>query len=367
MQKEQQTSTPLVKSFAEAVANSAGNQSLHQHLLISENFFWPIITPKHSVLSPLTKADQLSHLEMLRRRSSQRPIDFPLLENFHMEHLLARLGIQGAFTVSMINSKHTLISLSSESDYSRLWLRRIWFLQGFPMRIFKWTPTFTPTQESSVVPIWVCFPELPAHLFGKEALFSVASMVGSPLQIDALTLNKSKLSQARVCVEIDLLKPIIEEFDLHINGVTIVQKVVYEYLPEYCSLCKHVGHKDSDCFSKGNAPKPPPRYKINPRLQQFAGIETKQARDRGKKRTVSVGHPTTEQNSEGSKAPLLAEEAERSIADQPENGDKDQQENDNQAEQIQSHGKQGHTSHTTLTPQGENGIVNMETSTWMIP
>ncbi|KAL2228338.1 UNVERIFIED_CONTAM: hypothetical protein Sindi_1813500 [Sesamum indicum] len=241
----------------------------------------------------------------------------------------------------MINSKHTLISLSCESDYSRLWLRRIWFLQGFPMRIFKWTPTFTPTQESSVVPIWVCFPELPAHLFRKEALFSVASMVGSPLQIDALTLNKSKLSQARVCVEIDLLKPIIEEFDLHINGVTIVQKVVFEYLPEYCSLCKHVGHKDSDCFSKGNAPKPPPRNKINPWHRQFAGIETKQARDRGTKMTVSVGHPTADQNSEGSKAPLLAEEVERSIADEPEKGDKDQQENDNGAGQIHIHGKQG--------------------------
>ncbi|KAK4415423.1 hypothetical protein Salat_2649700 [Sesamum alatum] len=90
----------------------------------------------------------------------------------------------------------------------------------------KWTPTFTPTQESSVVPIWVCFPELPAHLFRKEALFSVASMIGSPLQIDEHTLNMSKLSQARVCVEIDLLEPITEEFDLQINGITIVQKVV---------------------------------------------------------------------------------------------------------------------------------------------
>ncbi|KAL0326472.1 UNVERIFIED_CONTAM: hypothetical protein Sangu_1725200 [Sesamum angustifolium] len=169
-------------------------------------------------------------------------------------------------------------------------------------------------QESSMFPIWVCFPELPAHLFRKEALSSVATMVGIPLQIDALTLNKSKLSQARVCVEIDLLKSIIEEFDLHINGVTIVQKVILEQLPEYCSLCKHVGHKDSDCFSKDNAPKPPPRNKIIPRHQQFAGTGIKQARDKGQKVTKSVGHPVTGQNSERSKTPLHAEEVECSKA-----------------------------------------------------
>ncbi|KAL0356478.1 UNVERIFIED_CONTAM: putative ribonuclease H protein [Sesamum radiatum] len=133
-----------------------------------------------------------------------------------------------------------------------------------------------PNAKSSIVPIWVSFPELPAHLFCKDALFSVASMIGSPLQVDTLTLNKSKLSQARVCVEIDLLKPIIEEFDLLVNGVTIVQKVVFEQLPEYCSLCKHVGHKDVNCFSKGNAPRPPPRSNLYTRQQQVAGTGMKQ-------------------------------------------------------------------------------------------
>ncbi|KAL0283416.1 UNVERIFIED_CONTAM: hypothetical protein Sradi_7230000 [Sesamum radiatum] len=181
------------------------------------------------------------------------------------------------------------------------------------MRVFKWTPTFTPTQESSVVPIWVSFPELPAHLFRKDALFSVASMIGSPLQVDTLTLNKSKLSQARVCVEIDLLKPINEELDLLVNGVTIVQKVIFEQLPEYCSLCKHVGHKDVNCFSKGNAPRPPPRSNLYPRQRQVAGTGMKQTRDKGKKVFEQVNR--TERNS----APFTSEKAECSKANQ--NGD----------------------------------------------
>ncbi|KAL0298423.1 UNVERIFIED_CONTAM: hypothetical protein Sradi_6502100 [Sesamum radiatum] len=128
------------------------------------------------------------------------------------------------------------------------------------MRIFKWSPTFTPGQESSVVPVWACLPELPAHLFHKNALFTIASMIGTPLQIDDFTFNQSKLSKARICVEIDVTHSLLEEFDILIHGTTITQKVEYEQVPHYCRLCKHVGHQDTECYSKGNATKPRRRF-----------------------------------------------------------------------------------------------------------
>lgn len=134
--------------------------------------------------------------------------------------------------------------------------KNFWHIHGFSMRIFKWTPTFTPAQKSSTIPIWVCFPELPAHLFHKDALFAVANMIGIPLQIDDCTLNQSKLSKARISIEIDLTKPLVEGFDLQINRVTIYQKVEYEQLPKYCNLCKHVGHDNLECYTLGNAPAP---------------------------------------------------------------------------------------------------------------
>ncbi|KAL0414921.1 UNVERIFIED_CONTAM: hypothetical protein Slati_3324000 [Sesamum latifolium] len=127
------------------------------------------------------------------------------------------------------------------------------------MRIFKWSPTFTPEHESSIVPVLVNFFDLPAHLFRKDALFTIASFVGTPLQIGDSTFNKSKLSRARVCIEIDLLKPLVKEVDLQIHSRTFVQKVEYEQVPQYCSLCKHVGHHDSECFTKGTAQENPRR------------------------------------------------------------------------------------------------------------
>ncbi|KAL0334478.1 UNVERIFIED_CONTAM: hypothetical protein Sradi_4659700 [Sesamum radiatum] len=126
------------------------------------------------------------------------------------------------------------------------------------MRVFKWSPTFTPENESSITPIWVSFPELPAHLFRKDALFAIANNIGTPLQIADSTFYQYNLANARVCVEIDLLKPLLKEIDLKICGATIVQNIVYEQIPNYCSLCKHVGHRDAECYSKGDAPKSPP-------------------------------------------------------------------------------------------------------------
>ncbi|KAL0304801.1 UNVERIFIED_CONTAM: hypothetical protein Scaly_3008000 [Sesamum calycinum] len=106
--------------------------------------------------------------------------------------------------------------------------------------------------ESSIVPLWVNFPELPAHLFKKDALFAVASIIGVPLQLDTLTVNQATLTRARICIEVDLSKPLVEEFDIQIQGATIVQRVEYEQAPTYCNLCKQVGHQAAACYIKAN-------------------------------------------------------------------------------------------------------------------
>ncbi|KAK4406506.1 hypothetical protein Sango_0657100 [Sesamum angolense] len=167
--------------------------------------------------------------------------------------------------------------------------KRIRSIQGYPIRVFKWTPTFTSSQEYSIVPIWFSFPELPAHLFYKDVIFTVASMMGTPLQIDDATLNQSKLLKAWVCIEIDLLKPRFEEFELEICGETIVQRTEYEQIPQYCSLCKHVGHQDSECYLKGNAPKPPTRKPCRPANTKGKGKQVSKTAIRDKTPTSGSG------------------------------------------------------------------------------
>ncbi|KAL0405076.1 UNVERIFIED_CONTAM: hypothetical protein Sradi_2148400 [Sesamum radiatum] len=177
------------------------------------------------------------------------------------------------------------------------------------MRVFKWSPTFIPDQESSVVPVWVSFPDLPAHLFRKDALHSIAKFVGVPLQIADSTFSRPMLSRARICIEIDLLKPLVKEFDLQINGRTFVQKVEYEQVPQYCSLCKHVGHQDSECYTKGNAPKP--------RRRVFGTNEAKQMKE---KTVIPNDPPASKEKGECSKTnescPLIVDESDEHAIDE---------------------------------------------------
>ncbi|KAL0447058.1 UNVERIFIED_CONTAM: hypothetical protein Slati_1833700 [Sesamum latifolium] len=121
------------------------------------------------------------------------------------------------------------------------------YFDGFPMRIFKWSPEFNPKIESSIVPVWIRFPELPVHLFQKKALFGIASLIGSPLKIDEATADGIRLSVARVCVEIDLMNPQPSSIWVGTEGRYYAQTVTYERIPKYCSHCRHLGHGMEQC------------------------------------------------------------------------------------------------------------------------
>ncbi|KAG6497640.1 hypothetical protein ZIOFF_045544 [Zingiber officinale] len=98
------------------------------------------------------------------------------------------------------------------------------------MRIFKWSPKFPYEAESSVIPVWIQLPDLPIHMFCKKGLFAAANIVGRPLKVDQATEDDSRLTMARVCVEIDLLKPKIEDFS--------------------------IGHSVEECYGNGYHPNP---------------------------------------------------------------------------------------------------------------
>lgn len=52
------------------------------------------------------------------------------------------IGLKSGFTVGLLDRKHILMRFNHEEDYHRAWLREIWYLKRFPMRVFKWTPEF---------------------------------------------------------------------------------------------------------------------------------------------------------------------------------------------------------------------------------
>lgn len=64
---------------------------------------------------------------------------------------------------------------------------------------------FNPEEETTTTIAWISFPSLPLNFFGKEIVFSLATAVERPLQVDMTTKTQTSPSCARVKVEVDLL------------------------------------------------------------------------------------------------------------------------------------------------------------------
>lgn len=166
------------------------------------------------------------------------------MERAHL--IFSKLGLLGGFALGHLDQKHMLIRLQKEEDFNRLWLRESWFLDGFPMRMFRWSPDFRLECESRIVPVWIALPNLPFFLFNKSGLFSIASLLGKLLTLDAPTADLARPNVDRICVEIDLLKKLPNRVKLDCEASEeFWQDVIYEKLPSYCKTCKRLGHESN--------------------------------------------------------------------------------------------------------------------------
>ncbi|KAJ6893906.1 hypothetical protein NC652_027855 [Populus alba x Populus x berolinensis] len=99
-----------------------------------------------------------------------------------------------------------------------------------------------------MVPVWVKFPNLPLQCWYLKCLSKIASVLGKPVQSDMLTHTMSRLSYARVLVEINLLSDLPYSIDIKLpNGSLLKQQVIYETLPRFCKQCRILGHLTSTC------------------------------------------------------------------------------------------------------------------------
>ena len=91
--------------------------------------------------------------------------------------------------------------------------------------------------------VWVRFPELPIEFYDKSVLMEIGKAIGLVLRIDSYTASSSRGSYARLCIQIDLKKPLINT----IKVGRLFKKVMYEGLSALCFCCGRVGHKQEVC------------------------------------------------------------------------------------------------------------------------
>ncbi|XP_042044112.1 uncharacterized protein LOC121789818 [Salvia splendens] len=203
--------------------------------------------------------------------------------SYQIQKALDNIKFYRGYTWNYINAKHILVQFEDMADYARLLSRPkgmpVWFIDRHPMRVFKWSPDFDAYCESPIAAIWCNLIGLPIHLYDQSALYAIGKLLGNPIQIDRATANKSRLSFARLYIEIDITKAPPEEIILDICGRPLVQQVKWDKIPPYCVDCKHVGHKSEVCYASGKTARPPKRnYNIaTPKQSQHGEIGTKES------------------------------------------------------------------------------------------
>lgn len=139
---------------------------------------------------------------------------------------------------------------------------------GIPFRFFKWSPNYSVEDESSIVSVWISLENLPIFLFHKEALFEIGKLLGTPVKIDVYTANKSKLSQANLCIEMDISKALPNHLWIGILEKGVAVKVNYGSIPHYCNHCNKLGHLEAKCLAKEKTVQVVHRTKPAPKPQQ---------------------------------------------------------------------------------------------------
>ena len=103
--------------------------------------------------------------------------------------------------------------------------------------------------ESTCIPVWIELPRLQAHLQSPGALQSIAGMVGKFLCADSNVAQFNRPGTTRVCIEVDLTKPLPKSVWINNGGEVFAQQVVipHESLPPFCKKCMAIGHVSSAC------------------------------------------------------------------------------------------------------------------------
>ncbi|KAK4708762.1 hypothetical protein R3W88_029687 [Solanum pinnatisectum] len=120
-----------------------------------------------------------------------------------------------------------------------------------PFVLQKWELNFEFNPDCITrIPLWVTLPGLPVGYWSKNALSKVTSMIGKPLHTDNFTADMTRISYAKILVEVDVAQPLLDNIDISTPYGEFQQSVVFDWCPKFYSSCMKFRHELSQCWNK---------------------------------------------------------------------------------------------------------------------
>lgn len=143
-----------------------------------------------------------------------------------------------------LENEYFLVRFSSKKDYEYAKLGGPWMILDHYLVVKEWYPNFDPLNDKTEkLIVWVRIPCLPIEYFNFVFLKKVGKKIGRPIRADFSTDMASRGKFARMCVEVDITKPLLAKFKLKNR----VRRVEYEGIHLVCFGCGMYGHKQEEC------------------------------------------------------------------------------------------------------------------------
>ncbi|KAK1257468.1 hypothetical protein QJS04_geneDACA024716 [Acorus gramineus] len=158
---------------------------------------------------------------------------------------------KGDFKLLLKGNGFFLVQFYLEEDLTAVLEGGPWTMANRPFIIQKWHPEVRLEQAKlTSIPIWIKFPTLPLNMWTPIGIGKVASLIGTPLFLDTATRMRTRISFARVCVEVQAGDPLPDFVCVKCNGEKEYLQVLYDWKPTACSVCATYGHNDAMCGRK---------------------------------------------------------------------------------------------------------------------
>ncbi|CAL1353834.1 unnamed protein product [Linum trigynum] len=158
-----------------------------------------------------------------------------------LNYLWAR---HGELQISDLKNAWFLVRFRRREDYEIAINGGPWLLGETYLTVMRWYKGFNPWKSmvrSTLV--WVQLPDLPIGFIHKEAAMRIGGLIGTPVKVDRATELGARGNFARVCVEVDLTRPLLARYK--VEGTEYL--IQYEGLDHICTECGQYGKSTANC------------------------------------------------------------------------------------------------------------------------
>jgi hypothetical protein len=175
---------------------------------------------------------------------------------------------KGVINIIDLSNDYYLVAFTHEEDQYAALMDGPWFIYDHYLTVKEWSPNFHPASDTiKEVAVWLRISGLPIEYYDRRALEFIGNRIGKTVKVDKNTLSQERGKYARLCVQVNLSKPLLAMFTIKGRKYNIE----YEGLHMLCTTCGRYGHYKEGCPEKARAPEGPVNGKEGESDRNFTG------------------------------------------------------------------------------------------------